>query len=197
MSIEIEYFDDVSGNKQQARGSDSRLNVSSRSDSRAYYNSRDRSECYVLPFDDANATANDYIAYLKNIKADGSHLVIHSIGINCEAASSIFKLSLVSGTATGGAVVSPTNLNQGGIARTSTSLSLTTADSGVTPMAGLTEDKLFDIAGISAAYGHEEFRIGDQIRLGQDQAVAIELDYAAATDVRCFGVIFFYFESAK
>jgi hypothetical protein len=190
----IQYIDDVNGNLQEAHGSDGRLNVSSRSDGRSYYNSRDKSECYSLVFDDANATANDYIAYIKNIKTDGEHLVIHSIGINCEAASSAFKLSLVTGTATGGAVTTATNLNQGGVSRSATATILTTSDSGVTPMAGLTESKLFDFAGISSAYGHEEFRIGDQIRLGQDQAIAIELEYAAATDVRCFGVVFFYFE---
>jgi len=43
------------------------------------------------------------------------------------------------------------------------------------------------------AGGHEEFRFQDQVRIGQDQAVAIRMD-AGTADSQVFGVIFFYFE---
>ena len=190
----IQFTNDVNGAFEEARGSDSRLNVSSRTDGRMYYNSRDSSEAYSLVFDDANATAGDYVLYLKNTKTDGEHLVVHAAGLNCEAASSSFKLSLVTGTAAGGTVATPVNLNQAGVSRSATAVAMTTADSNSSPMTGLSESAVLDHAGIGSAYGHEEFRIGDTIRLGQDQAVAIELEYAAAADVRAFGVLFFYFE---
>jgi len=185
---------DATGAEEIVGGSDKRFNTSARSDGRGYYNSRDKSESYSLTFDDANATANDYVVYLKNTRTDGKHIVLRSVGLNCEAASSSFKLSLVTGTAGGGATATPVNLNQAGVARQSGSTSLATADSGVTPMSGLTESKCFDHTGISGAYGHGEFRLQDQVRIGQGQAIAIELEYAAAADVRCFGVIFYYFE---
>ena len=51
-----------------------------------------------------------------------------------------------------------------------------------------------DLVGISGAFGHAEMRIGDELRLNQGQAVAIELEAAASADVRAFGIIFFLFE---
>jgi hypothetical protein len=189
-----QYSSDKTNALEEVQGSDGRLNVSSRSDGRGYYNSRDESECFSLVFDDANATAADYVVYLRNDKTDGKHLIIQYIDIGCESTTSVLKLATVTGTAGGGTAVTPANLNQGGVAKTATVTALATADSGSTPMSGLTEDKLIDIVGISGAYGHEEFKLFDQLRLGQGQAIAIELDAAAAADVRVFGTIFFYFE---
>ena len=194
MATKIKVTNDVNKSTEEIEGSDGRLNVSSRADGRGYYNSRDESESYSLVFDDANATAADYVVYLKNTKTDGKHLILRSVGINCEAASSSFKLSTVTGTAGGGTTATPVNLNQAGVARSATVTALTTADSGSTPMSGLTEEFVLDHAGVTGAYGHQEFRLQDQVRLGEGQAVAIELESAAAADVRCFGVIFFYFE---
>ncbi len=192
----IEFTSDATGGREETQGSDGRLNVSSRADGRGYYNSRDESQSYSLVFDDANATAADYVVYLKN-NSSTKHLVIRSVGINCEAATSSFKLSVVTGTGGGGVGVTSTNLNQGGIAHSADVTALATVDSNSTPMSGLTEDKVIDHASIPSAYGHEEFRLQDQVRLGQDQAIAIELEYAAAADVRCFGVIFFYLEDTN
>lgn len=191
---QLTHESDITGALEKVKGSDNRQNVSSRQASRRSYNSRDQSETYSLVFDDANATAGDYVVYLQNKKTDGKTLVVSSIGVNCEAASSSFKLSVVTGTAGGGTEATPSNMNQADKAKSATVNALTTADSSVTPMSGLTEDKLIDHAGISGVYGHEEFRLDDTLRIGQDQAIAIELEYAAAADVRAFGVIFFYFE---
>lgn len=190
----IEFINDENNAQGEVQGSDARLNVSSRSDSRAYYNSRDKSESYSVVFDDANADAGDYILYIKNTKTDGKELVVRSAGVNCEAAGSSFKLSMVTGTPSGGATLTPANLNQAGQAKSATTEVYGPADSSSTPMTGLTEDKTIDHAGISGAWGHEEFRLGDTLRLGQDQACAIELDSTTAADVRAFGVVFFFFE---
>ena len=187
----IQYIDDVLGNFQETHGSDSRLNVSSRSDGRGYYNSRDESESYSLLFDDANATALDFVVYLKNDKTDGKHLVLECITVNAEVNMKV-SLHTVTGTAGGGTAQAPVNLNFAGVAKTSTSTALTTADSGITPMTGLTVDKEIDHVNI-LANGHEEFNFKDQVRLGQDQAVAVRMD-AGTNDSQLFGVIYYFFE---
>lgn len=191
----VDYLSDGAskGSHQLAHGSDGRLNVTSRVDERIYYISRDNSEAFTMVFDDANATAADYVAYLKNTNAVGKHMVIHSIGVNCEAASSSFKLSVVTGTQSGGAAVTPTCLNRAA-PKAAAATAAAPADSNSTPMTSLVEAFVLDHVGITGAYGHAEFRIQDSIRLAQDEAIAIELESAAAADVRCFGVVFFYFE---
>lgn len=187
----LDFFNGRTGAREVARGSDGRVNVSSRSDSRGYYNSRDESESYSLIFDDANATALDLIVYLRNDKTDGKHLVIRSASVNCEVNTKVSFVT-VTGTAAGGATATPVNLNFGGVAKAATATALATADSGATPMSGLTAEVEMDHINCLAG-GHEEFRFQDQVRLGQGQAVAIRMD-AGAADSQIFGVIFFYFE---
>lgn len=189
--MKLTFSSEQTGCLEEVSGSDGRLSVSSRSDGRGYYNSRDMSESYSLIFDDANATANDIIVYLKNIKTDGKHMVIRSASINGEVTSK-FSFITVTGTAAGGAVVAPVNLNVAGVSKEASVTALATADSSSTPMSGLTQDKQIDHVQVVAG-GHEEFRFQDQIRIGQGQAVAIKMD-AGTADSQAFGVIFFFFE---
>lgn len=187
----IDFFNDITGFREVAHGSDGRVNVSARSDTRGYYNSRDESESYVLIFDDANASINDFVVYLKNIKTDGKHLVVRSASVNCEVNTKVSFLT-VTGTAGGGAAATPANLNFGGVAKSASVTALTTADSSSTPMTGLTADVEIDHLNC-LANGHEEFLFQDQLRLGQDQAIALRMD-AGTADSQIFGVIYFYFE---
>lgn len=190
--MRIEYINDENGSFQEAHGSDGRLNVSSRTDGRLYYNSRDKSQSYTLLFDDAACTSGDFVTSLFNDSADGKHMIIHSIGINADAAVTM-KLHQVSGTAGGGAVAAtPVNLNRAGTSNTATVTASTVANSDSSPISGLTSIHVLDHAGIVAG-GHEEFRIQDGLRIGQGQGVAIEADTSTA-GTRVFGVIFFYFE---
>lgn len=196
---DITFIDEITKADSRAGGSDKRVNVSSRSDGRGYYNSRDESQSFSMVFDDAGATAGDYVAYLKNTKTDGLQLVVRSIGVNCIAAGSIFKLHTVADTVSPGAgtSVTPVNLNQAGQAKTATVDAQAPTDSNSTPMTiSATVDEV-DEVGVPTTYGHGEFRLNDQLRLGQDQAIAIELEAAATTNVRTWGVIFFYFEKGK
>ena len=187
----IEYTNSKTNSLEETQGSDARLNVSSRADGRGYYNSRDQSESYSLVFDDANATIGDFVAYLQNTKTDGKHMIIRSASVNGEVRSK-FSIVTVTGTAGGGTAATPVNLNFAGVKKAATATALATADSGVTPMSGLTADKEIDHVQVLAG-GHEEFRFQDQVRLGQDQAIAVRMDDGTA-DSRAFGVIFFYFE---
>lgn len=189
----VDLFNDKDGKREVAHGSDGRLNVSSRSDERIYYISRDTSQAYTLTFDDANATAADYVCYLRNTDATGKHLVIHSIGINCEDTTSKIDVVTVTGTQVGGATLTPGCLNRAA-PQTASAQAAGPADSSSTPMTGLTTDIELDHVGIPNAFGHEEFRIQDSIRLGQDNAIAIQLGTSANANIRIWGVIFFYFE---
>jgi len=163
--VKIDYLSDVSEAQEQAHGSDSRLNVSSRADSRAYYNSRDESECYTMVFDDASADVGDYVAYLKNTKTDGKHLVIRSIGVNCIAAGSLFKIQTVASSVAPGAgtAVTPVNLNQGGVAKSATVDAQAPTNSNSTPMTISATVDTIDALGVPSAYGHGEFRLGAQL----------------------------------
>lgn len=188
----LKYFSDRKGEGlQDVRGSDNRLNTSARSDGRGYYNSRDDSESFSLLFDDANCTAGDIIVHLQNKKTDGKHLVLRSIGINSDSVSE-WDIVTVTGTAGGGAVAAtPNNLNFAGVAKTAAVTANTVVDSDTTPISNLTVVDEFDHLAVIAG-GHEEFRFENQVRLGQDQAVAVRCK--TGTGVSGFGVIFFRFE---
>jgi len=190
----INYTNDVTKAEEVAQGSDSRLNVSSRADGRGYYNSRDASLSFSALFDDANATAADHVFYLKNTNSNGKHLVLRSIGVNCEAATSTFKLSFVSGTPVGSTAIVPVNLNRANTQNAAAADCSGPADSSSTPMTGLTIEAKLDCVGVTGAFGHSELKLNDQVRLGPNDAISIQLDSAAAVDVRCFGVVYFYYE---
>ena len=100
MAQEIQYTSDRTGSVEKMQGSDGRANVSSRSDSRGYYNSRDEGQAFAIPFDFQSATAGEYGAYVKNTSSTGKTLVISGIGANSVEASRI-KLWFVTGTAAG------------------------------------------------------------------------------------------------
>jgi len=185
MAHEIQYTSDVTSALEKAKGSDSRLNVSSRTDERSYYNSRDESEAFSAVWDDASSAAGDFIMYWKNTNTNGMHLVIDSIGMNSALAAS-FKLHIVTGTAAG-TTVTPVCLNRA----TPKTAAATVIEAAGTAITGLTSSLVVDHAGVPA-FGHEEFRLNDRLRLGQDVALAIE--YEQGTTGRTWGVIFGYYE---
>lgn len=185
--MRTEYKNDRTRALEEAEGSDGRLNVSSRSDNRAYYNSRDEGLCFSVPFHFLSAASGEYAVYWKNTNVD-KQLVISSVGIN-SAVDVRLKMAFVTGTASGGSNVVPTNLNR--TASHAASAIAMEGASAATGITGLTEEAVFDCLGVPAN-SHEEFRLTDRIRLGQNDAVAIEVDNTAGGDV--WGVIFGYYE---
>lgn len=186
MAQKIQFTSDVTGSEEQTRGSDGRLNVSSRTDSRSYYNSRDESQAFSLVWDDASSEAGDMIVYWKNTDTTGKSLVIDSVGLNSENASS-FKLHVVTGTAAAGPTIIPLCLNRA----TPKSAQATAMEAAGTAITGLSSVGVVDHASVPAD-GHEEFRIDDRLRIGQDQAIAVELEQG--TTGRTWGVVFGYYE---
>jgi len=193
MADKLKYSHDKDSTIQEVAGSDGRLNVSSRSDDRIYYNSRDQSQTYSLKFDDANCTAGDFNVVIFNNSTDGKHMVINAIGVNADAGGSV-ELHLVTGTAAGGAVTtSPINLNRAGTSNAASATASTVVDSDASPITGLTSDGVIDVIALSAD-GHEELRLNGTLRLGQGQGIAIAAGSTIASGTQLFGVIFFYFE---
>ena len=188
MATEIQYNSDNGGSVQKAQGSDGRLNVSSRSDGRAYYNSRDLGQSYSGVYEMTDATAGEFVAYLKNTSTTGKTLVVESIGVNSVEAAH-FKLWFVTGTAAGGTTTTATNLNRSSSnAATVIGMEGGSAATGIT---GLTEAGLIDLV-YTQATGHQEFRLRDRLRLGQNDAIAIEYDTGTTGDVG--GVLFGFLE---
>ena len=146
-------------------------------------------QTYAFTWDLQDAESTEEACYLKNTSATGKTLVVSSVGINSNIAAR-FKLKFVTGTATSGASITPTNLN-----KTSSNAATVDAQEGAGAASGigsLTDDGIIDFAYVIAS-GHEEFRLGDRVRLGQNDAIAVEVfQVASASDVS--GVIFFYFE---
>lgn len=185
----IEYSNDVTGAFEEARGSDQRLNVSSRADGRAYYNSRDEGQCYSLVWTHLAATDAEYSFYLTNTSTT-QFLVVSDVGINCDTVDTRFILWFVTGTASNGAAVTPTNLSQS----SSNAASATALESaGGTAISGMTTAGKIDFVYLEAS-GHEEMHLSDRVRLGQNGAIALEFDENAATTADAGGSVFFYFE---
>lgn len=185
--MKIDYKNDVTRAGEEAEGSDGRLNVSSRADNRAYYNSRDKGQCYSMPYEFNTSDSTEYAAYLKNTSTDKT-MVISSIGVNSEVATR-WKLNFVTGTAAAGDTVTPTNLNNSSPHdAVATAMEGASAGTGIT---GLTAVNIIDYVG-TAATGHEEIRLSDRVRLGQNDAIGLNVHETAGGDV--WGIIFFYYE---
>lgn len=185
----LDFFNDRTGAREVAHGTDGRINVSARSDSRAYYNSRDKKKTYSLAFDDSVCSAGDFNVALFNDDVSDK-LVVRSIGVNALNLAG-FKLHQVTGTAAGGAVAAtPVNLHLGEADAVVTASTVANSDSS--PISGLTSSVVIDHLSVVAS-GHEEFRLGDTLRLAKGQGIAVEMD-SGANATRVFGVIFFYFE---
>ena len=185
---QLTYPNDITGSIQTTQGSDGRLNVSSRSDSRGYYNSRDVGQCYSLVWDDSDCAVGDYMVYWQNTSTT-QDLVIGSAGINSTVAGA-FKLAFVTGTAATAGTLTPVNLN-----RSSAKDALANCLGG-SAISGLTEDGVIDLA-LVQDNGHEEFRLGDRVRLGQNDAIAIEFDRSTVGNTIAEGVLFGFYEPTQ
>lgn len=167
MGIQIE---DGTGTGQTAGVSPTgnRFNVSSRSDDRIYYISRDNEDAYIINSADT-AAAGEYNFYFQNTSKTQKFYVTSVIVGSADLA--IFKIASVTGTAAGTNIV-PVNMNL-----TSGSSADATAF-GNAAVTGLTEDKLISQISVNADDSKEIF-FHDALILGQDDAIAVEYDTGA------------------
>ena len=182
---QLQYPNDITGSIQIVHGSDGRLNVSSRSDGRAYYNSRDLKQTYSVVFDDPDCDVGDEFFFLQNDNTT-LELVIDSIGINATLVGS-FKLQFDDGVMSGATTLTPVNLNHG-----SSNNAVVTCVGNALLTGTSIPDGVIDHLAINVA-GHEEFRLNDRVRLGQGDAISILYDRGTANNV-VEGVVYFYFE---
>ena len=183
----IDFKNDKTRAREETEGSDGRLNVSSRTDTRGYYNSRDVGRTYTVPYSHMSSDPDDFVVYYQNLSTD-REFVLSSIGSNCSNDARL-KLWFVTGTAAGGEVVTPTNTNRTSQHAADANVRQSTSGSAMT---GIVSASLIDCLAVQAN-GHEEFRLSDRVRLGQNDAIAIEFESgSSASDV--FGVMFGYEE---
>ena len=185
----IEFKNDVTRATEETEGSDGRLNVSSRVDGRAYYISRDQGQCYSMSFEHTTAGDGEYSFYLQNTSTD-KELVVAIVDLNCTNISR-FKLWEVTGTAANGAARVPknTNLTSSNDAAASTALH----DGGGTTISGLSTSgiELFDKQ--MEANTNLMVDVHDIVRLGQSDAIALEMDTGTSTP-NVFGEVIFFYE---
>ena len=184
----IEFRNDVTRATEETEGSDGRLNVSSRQDGRSYYISRDQGQAYSTTFSNAAAADGDFSFFLKNTSTTKT-LVIDSIGVNTAVDTTRVKLWFASIASQAGDAVTPVNLNKD----SSNDAQCTFLEHNTTAIATITKlGGAIDDVQISTS-GHEELRLVDRVRLGQNDAVVLEVVTTANTPI-IFGVCFFYFE---
>jgi hypothetical protein len=150
-----------------------RLNVSSRSDERIYYISRDNGDSYTTTSIDT-AVAGEYNFYFKNTSTT-QNFYVKSITVG-SAVLAIFKISKVTGTPAGASAITITNLNftSGNVASATV-----TGNAAVT---GLTESSVLEMVSV-AADTSVTVDFHDSLILGQGDAIAIEYDTGAGGTV--------------
>jgi hypothetical protein len=150
-----------------------RFNVSSRSDGRIYYISRDNGDAYTMVSIDTPSAGGEYNFYFKNTSTTQKFYVTH---IEVGAADlAIFKLSTVTGTAAGTAIT-PVNLN-----RTSGNVASATC-LGNGAVTGLTEEHVLKVISVNAD-DSKDIKLDDALILGQGDAIAVEFDTGSASAI--------------
>ncbi len=159
-----------------------RLDVSARVASRQYYESRDTGQVYTVISIDATAVANEETMYVQNTSTS-KDMVIEKVTISADVDHQ-WRIKFVTGTAAGGSLLTPVNLNK---ASSNTASAVCRGDGAVT---GLTDDGDITIVRIGAD-DHDEIRFDEALRLGQDDAIAIECELNCAAEI----VVSFHFDS--
>ena len=192
MSIVIRYSDDKGRGLADVQGSDGRLNVSSRSDARAYYNSRDEAAVFALDYSvTLMDTDEDFVAW-RNASPTKT-LVITS------ASAAVFepvdiKWHVGSGVPAAGTAIVPANLNQAVSSAAPTDASASfMMGTGSTPITGLTSGGVVGLQVLTITSTSFVIEWPDTIRLGQGDTFFGEMELASTPGfVR--GIIYGYYE---
>ncbi len=168
---------------EEVHGSDTRLNVSSRSDDRSFYISRDEGQFYSLRIEDDDAAAADLVAYLRN-DSTSKLVFIRDIHVSCENAATI-KLAYGDSTTATGTSVTSVNMNR------SKTFSADVTALGNGAVGGVTASTFFSSFRVGAG---ETFEYGSTIILGQNDNIVVEYDTGTTGDIEID--IFFYLDTA-
>lgn len=161
-----------------------RGNVSSKTNPRIFYSSRDDQKAYNAIMPSFSAAAGEYVFYLKNSSTSDNLFIQHIEFHSVQAVH--WKIWEVSGTAAAGTTITPANLNLA-----SGLESETVCMGGGATITGLTNVKQIGTHR-TAADGHAEMRYQDSLILGPNKAIAVEYD--TGTTGLCEIDCFYHFE---
>lgn len=193
MSIVIRYSDDKGAGLAEVHGSDGRLNVSSRSDSRAYYNSRDAHLTFAVPFLVTLMDAAEVFVAWRNA-SDDKELVVSAVTLALfEAGDNEWHVG--TGTPAAGTTIVPVNMNQGSARSAPTdgseSVMMGTA---TTPVTGMTSSGVVSRQNIGVVEEDRVVEFRDTVRLGQNDAFFGKLGAGISTPGFVRGTIYGYYE---
>ena len=193
MSIVIRYSDDRGRGLADVQGSDGRLNVSARSDARAYYNSRDTHLTFAVPFLVTLMGANEDFVAWRNA-SDDKDLVISSLNMAIFEAGDI-EWHVGTGTPAAGTVIVPVNMNQGSSRSAPVDGSVSVMmGTTTTPLTGLTSIGVISRQNIGVVEEDRVINFNDTVRLGQNDTFFGQLGAGISTPGFVRGTIYGYYE---
>ena len=145
-----------------------RLNVSAKTRDRVFYISRDDEQAFNAVMPSFSAAAGEYVFYLKN-SSSTKNLFLHSLEYHSVEAIH-WKVWQVTGTAAGGTVITPTNLNLG-----SGRLAEATCMGGAATITGLTLSNQIGTHRTQAT-GEGGMDFGQGLILAPNTAIVVEYD---------------------
>jgi len=137
---------------------------------------------YTVISVDATAVANEETMYIQNTSTL-KDMIIDRIIISTNTAS-LWRVKFVTGTADGASALTAINLNKA----SSNTAAATVRGNG--DVGSITDDGDIVLLRVEAD-SHDEVEFGGALRLGQDDAIAVECETNAAVEI----VIFFHFDS--
>ena len=166
----MSYIEDGKGRGYKVSVSSSnRLNISAKSNPRAYYNSRDEENCYSIGTE-YSATDGDYVFYIQNTSSTKAMVLTDLTLSSAEVAK--FTVDLVTGNASG-TDVTPINIKLGSA---NTAEAVTKGNAAVT---GLTATGSLHITHVGAD-DHVELHFMESLIVPKGQAVAVKYNGAGA-----------------
>lgn len=171
MGIHIE--DGVGTGKLAQVDANNRLRTLSVNESFDYSINRETQKVWSIPFEGLNPDgADDYILYIKN---DGERaLLLANVALSADTAATQVKLTAVSGTAAGGADISPVSRTVGSSATPSA-----TIQSG-TDITGITDDGVLFYIQLDTVGRLYEFDITSFVRIPKGKAIGLSIETATA-----------------
>ncbi len=192
MSMKIEYSDDRGRGLSEVQGSDGRLNVSTRSDSRAYYNSRDTQLTFALSFLMTLADTGEHFVAWRNA-SDDKDLVIRHLDVAVFEPVDL-KWHIGTGTPAAGTIITPVNMNQGASRPAPTDAAVSAMEgTTTTPLTGLTSAGVVNFHSILSIQDSVHVEFDDVVRLGPNGVFFGEME-AASTPGFVQGTITGYYE---
>ncbi len=189
MAIELIAQSDSTSSNTPIKGSDNRLNSSSRTADRSWYISRDTGLAFPVVWIANGAETGEYVMIITN--TSNLDMIVENIGVNSVVAAR-FQLEFVDVGAVTGTAIVVVNGNESKPKTFSNFGTAFEAKDLAGGIANITLEGLIDQVW-TTVNGHQEFRLRGIIRVAQGHSIAIKvLEATGSEDVA--GVAFVTFE---